>query len=225
MSARDAILSSVTKGLGAKPGDASRREIAEARIANRARHPIPERVAGKDAVSLKALLIAQLEASAATVVPVASDADVPAAISEFLRQTNLPQSVRTGDDAELAALPWSTVPALEVKRGRADPSDEVGVSRAVAGVAETGTLMLVSGPDNPVTLNFLPETHIVVLRTSEVVGPYEDGFDRIRARFGVGTMPRTVNMISGPSRTGDIGGRIVLGAHGPRQMCVILVGE
>jgi L-lactate dehydrogenase complex protein LldG len=38
-------------------------------------------------------------------------------------------------------------------------------------------------------------------------------------------MPRSLNLISGPSRTGDIGGRIVLGAHGPRRLCIVIVGS
>ncbi|MEL6226223.1 MAG: LUD domain-containing protein, partial [Pseudomonadota bacterium] len=75
----------------------------------------------------------------------------------------------------------------------------------------------------PVTLNFLPETHIVVVDQNAIVGPYEEAFDRVRTRFGDGKMPRTVNMVSGPSRTGDIGGRIVMGAHGPRRMMVVIV--
>jgi L-lactate dehydrogenase complex protein LldG len=97
------------------------------------------------------------------------------------------------------------------------------LSRAVAAVAETGTLVLTSGPANPVTLNFLPETHIVVLAAEDIVGPYEAAFDRVRAAWGQGIMPRTVNLVSGPSRTADVGGRLVTGAHGPRRLCVIIV--
>jgi L-lactate dehydrogenase complex protein LldG len=74
-----------------------------------------------------------------------------------------------------------------------------------------------------VTINFMPENHIVVVRAKDIVGPYEAAFERVRALYGKGAMPRTVNMISGPSRTGDIGGRLVMGAHGPKRMCVILV--
>ena len=73
------------------------------------------------------------------------------------------------------------------------------------------------------TLNFLPETHIVVVEEEDIVGPYEDALAKIGARFGKGQMPRTVNMISGPSRSADIGGRLVIGAHGPRRLCVVIV--
>ncbi len=150
-------------------------------------------------------------------------ADVPSLVAAYLRQNNLPARLAMGEDAYLAALPWNKEPAIERSRGRAQPTDEVGLAHAVAGIAETGTLMLASGADNPVTINFLPETYIVVVESKDIVGPYEDGWNKIRARFGDRAMPRTVNMISGPSRTADVGGKLVTGAHGPRRMCVIVV--
>lgn len=228
MSPRDQILGAVRKSLGVDRADArtssARKAVAAARLAAHQRHPLPGRVAGKSATDLVGVLRAQLTASAVTIVDVAALADVPAAVSGYLRAQNLPQRVRFGTDETLAGLPWTSAATLEVTRGRAALSDEVGVSMPVAGVAETGTLVLASGPDNPVTLNFVPETHVVVLEASRVVAGYEDAFALVRERFGEGAMPRTINMISGPSRTGDIGGRIVMGAHGPRRMCVVLVG-
>ena len=62
-----------------------------------------------------------------------------------------------------------------------------------------------------------------MVEDKDLVGPYEDVWTRIRARFGKTHMPRTLNFISGPSRTADIGGKLVTGAHGPRRLCVILV--
>lgn len=223
MSSRDKILGRVRNSLYATEGDPARQATAAARIERHQRQPIPQRVAGKDSAALRQLFREQLESVGASVVDVADAADLPAAVSEYLRSKNLPQAVRMGADAQLATVPWANAPALEIASGRADPSDTASVSHAISGIAETGTLMLASGPDNPVTLNFLPETHIVVVDAKDVVGPYEDGFEKVRALFGPGQMPRTVNMISGPSRTGDIGGRIVMGAHGPRRMCVIVV--
>jgi L-lactate dehydrogenase complex protein LldG len=99
------------------------------------------------------------------------------------------------------------------------------MSWAAAAVAETGTLVLASGPDNPVTITFVPETHIVVVGRSQVAGHYEDAWTAVRERFGDREMPRTVNFVSGPSRTADIGGKLVLGAHGPRRLCVVVVGD
>lgn len=90
--------------------------------------------------------------------------------------------------------------------------------------AETGTLFLVSGADNPTTLNFLPETHIVLICAGDVAGSYEEAFDRLRAIYGESTLPRTVNLISGPSRTADIEQTIVRGAHGPKRLHVVILG-
>ena len=98
------------------------------------------------------------------------------------------------------------------------------MSRAVVAAAETGTLFLVSGTDNPTTLNFLPEAHTILIAASEIVGSYEEAWDRLRAIYGQGTLPRTVNLISGPSRTADIEQTIVRGAHGPSRLLVLILG-
>ncbi len=84
--------------------------------------------------------------------------------------------------------------------------------------------MLHSGPQTPTTLNFLPENHVVVVRASQVVGAYEEVWDRLRAA-NPAALPRTVNMITGPSRTGDIELRLELGAHGPRRLHIVLIAE
>ena len=97
-------------------------------------------------------------------------------------------------------------------------------SHAFAGVAETGTLVLLSGPDNPTTLNFLPDTHIVMLSADDVAGDYETVWRRLRERYGPGALPRTVNLITGPSRSADIEQTLILGAHGPRALHILVVG-
>ena len=84
--------------------------------------------------------------------------------------------------------------------------------------------MLTSGPDNPTTLNFLPDTHIVVVDAKDIAGDYEAVWQRLRERFGAGLMPRTVNLITGPSRSADIAQILILGAHGPRRLHVLIVG-
>jgi len=99
------------------------------------------------------------------------------------------------------------------------------VSHAFAGVAETGTVVLASGTDNPTSLNFLPDNHIVVIDANDVAGDYESVWQRLRERYGDGLMPRAVNLITGPSRSADIEQTLILGAHGPRRLHVIVVGE
>ena len=91
-------------------------------------------------------------------------------------------------------------------------------------MAETGTLVLHSGRENPTTVNFLPEHHIVVVDSRDVEGDLEAVLAKLRKKFGRGVMPRTVNLITGPSRSGDVEQKIVLGAHGPRALHLIVVG-
>ncbi|MCZ7596422.1 MAG: LUD domain-containing protein [Hyphomicrobium sp.] len=140
----------------------------------------------------------------------------------YLQTLGLPPRVRRGSDPQLAGMPWDTAPGLVVETGPAQGGDTAGLSRAVAGVAETGTLALASGPGNPVTLGFLPDVHVVVLRADAIVGSYEEACALVLAE-SAGALPRTLNLVTGASRTGDIGGKIVMGAHGPRRLAVILV--
>ena len=208
---------------GSAPTTSERRRAAVAkRLAAPPAPLVPARAKG-GREALRGLFRKFLEGQSATVMEAASAAEVPAAVGRYLRANNLPLRVRVGEDAYLEALPWKSEPALERKRGPAEGSDEVGLSHAAAAVAETGTLVLASGADNPVTITFLPETSIVVVRDEDLVGGYEGAWEKVRARFGAGTMPRTVNFVSGPSRTADIGGQLVMGAHGPRRLCVVLV--
>ena len=121
----------------------------------------------------------------------------------------------------LEGVQWSN--RLGVERRPARGSDQLSVTGAFAGIAETGSVMLLSGPESPTTLNFLPEDHIVVLRESRIVAHLEDAWILLRKERG--SMPRTVNLICGPSKTGDVELVILEGAHGPRRFHVIVVQE
>jgi L-lactate dehydrogenase complex protein LldG len=218
---RETIIAKIRLGLGTYDSPGRRATVAR-RLAQPTQPLAPER-AKKQADERRVQLRSFLEGQSATFIEAASAADVPVAIARFLRSTNLPLRVRVGDDAYLRELDWEQEPALERLSGPARGDDEVGLSHATAAVAETGTLVMASGPDNPVTINYLPETHIVVVEDKALVGGYESAWEKIRARFGRRAMPRTVSFVSGPSRSADIGGQLVMGAHGPRRLCVILV--
>ena len=218
---RDRIFSQIRASLGVKPGDGRARAVAE-RLAAPPRNLVPKR-AEKEHSELVRQFAGFLQGQTATVFHLDSPAQVPSAIAGYLRAAGLPARLRMGGDRFLHDLPWSSEPLLEITAGRADAEDEVGLSMALAGVSETGTLVLGSGADNPVTLAFLPETHVIVVAEDKIVGSYEEALDLVRERFGKGSMPRTLNLVSGPSRTADIGGKIVIGAHGPRRLCVAVV--
>ena len=90
---------------------------------------------------------------------------------------------------------------------------------AFAGIAETGTLVMVSSKQSPVNHHFLPEFNIAILRQSKLVDTMESLWPLI------GEHPRTINLITGPSKTADIEQTIVYGAHGPRTLHIILVRD
>jgi L-lactate dehydrogenase complex protein LldG len=222
MTARDVILGKIRRSLHVDGGDPGRRAIVIARLEGAPRSVIPARgqLPRDERV---ALFRTMAEKVSATVAQVGGEEDLPRAVAEYLRGQNLPATVRMGDDRLIAGLPWEHT-QVEVRRGPSDGSDPVGLSHAAAGVAETGTLVLVSGPDNPTTLNFLPETHIVVVRADDIAGDMESVWDAVRERYGKGRMPRTVNMVTGPSRSADIEQKLLLGAHGPRRLHIIILG-
>jgi L-lactate dehydrogenase complex protein LldG len=219
---REQVLATVRRSLGVTGAETSRRKIVEDRLADRPRGVIPARAHEKSAAELVALFVEMAEASAATVASVRSADEAPAAIADFLRGRNLALRLRRGDDERLSGLPWDRA-AIEVSTGRSFGDDETGVSAAFAAVAETGTLVLVSGAENPTTLNFLPDTHVVVVDAAVIEATYEDAWSRVRARYGEAAMPRTVNWITGPSRSADIEQILLMGAHGPRRLHIVLI--
>jgi L-lactate dehydrogenase complex protein LldG len=223
MSARDQVIGAIRRSLGVTGNEAPRRKEVADRIAGHPRGVVPARgqVSPQERVDLFARMI---EGAAGSVVRVNDAADVPAEVAAFLRRYNLPMAARRGADARLASIPWERAPTLEISTGAPDPKMLSSVSHAFAGVAETGTLALTSGGDNPTSLNFLPDNHIVVIDAKDVVGDFESVWQRLRETFGEAVMPRTVNLITGPSRSADIEQTLILGAHGPRRLHVIVVG-
>jgi L-lactate dehydrogenase complex protein LldG len=224
MSARDTILASVRRSLGVTGAEASRRKVVTDRLRDHPPGVIPARgqLAPKARIEL---FIAMVEAASASAEEIPEAADVPSAVAGFLRAHNLPMAIRRGEDARLDTMPWERERTLAVATGPSAGDDLVAMSHAFGAAAESGTLMLVSGRENPTTLNFLPDTHLVVVDAKDVVGDYETLWQRLRDAFGPSAMPRTVNLITGPSRSADIEQTLILGAHGPRRLHVMVVGE
>lgn len=186
---------------------------------------IPERAKG-DTAALADRFVEMAEAALASVTRLARLDEAPGAVVEYLRRESLPPALVMAPDEWLDSIPWSDQPELSIRRGPAEPSDRVSLTSAFAGIAETGTLMVHSGPSTPNTLYFLPETHIVVLAGGRIVGAYEDAWARLRAhlREADAALPRAVTLITGPSRTGDIEKTIQIGVHGPRRLHIIVTG-
>jgi L-lactate dehydrogenase complex protein LldG len=223
MSARDDILANIRASLGVTGAEAPRLLAVQERLAQAPAGVVPARGQG-DLAARVATFKAEAARAQASVVEVNGAADAPTEIARYLREANLPATLRMGEDARLAAMPWAQT-AIEISRGASDGHDLNGVSAAFAAAAESGTLVLCSGPDNPTTINFLPDNHIVVVFASDVVSGYEGVWAKLRERYGKGAMPRTLNLITGPSRSADIEQTLLLGAHGPRRLHVVMVKE
>jgi L-lactate dehydrogenase complex protein LldG len=223
--ARDQILGGIRKALGRGPLDPAERAELEQRLANPSPNLVPAR-GQLDRGGRLDLFQAMAEEAAATVARVASPREVPGAVADYLAGENLPAAAVAAPALADAGIPWDERPLLALRHGGTDGGDEVGIAAAYAGVAETGTLVMRSGPDSPSLLHFLPETEIVVLRGDQVVAAYEDAFAKLRADgAGADAMPRAVNLVSGPSRSADIEQTLQLGAHGPRRLHIILVDD
>ena len=192
------------------------------------RHPLgPQpRIEGDLALRFRAMS----ERMSSTVDEVPHAADAPAAVARYLAEHKLGTHAVVWPS--LAGLDWAAaglaVEPRAPKRDESQGADEVGITGCFAAIAETGTLVLLSSPDTPASTHLLPATHIALVPASRIVATMEDAFALMRAeRGGVDAMmPRAVNMVSGPSRTGDIEQTIVLGAHGPfRVHLVVLRGD
>ena len=212
MSARDRILDRVRRATGG--GD---RVAVAVRLGHSQAQPAPIPAAAQTRGEARiAQFIEKTVAVDATVSRLASLDDLPAALAEELRSRNLPAAIRTGTDAAFER-DWGTI---EHTTGPGRLVEPATLSRAHLAMAETGTLVLASGAHNPVTLTFLGETHFVVVRTQDIKAGFEDMWAEWRVRA---LDPRTINMVTGPSRSADIGQTLQLGAHGPVALHVFVV--
>lgn len=216
--------------------DAKTRFIGRIRSAlGRAEAPDPKRVAAEAAallpdpgVTQPSLKLqdpvaeftarAQSERLAATVEHIASDADAPAAIERYLEAEGAALSLALPPDPSLEALDWS---AIETHR-ELDPNEGAAVSRAEWGIAETGSLVLLSSPEQPTLYAFLPLRHIVLAPRARIVRHMEDFWQAFRESGRAN--PRNINFVTGVSGTADIESKLVRGAHGPERLHILLVG-
>ncbi|RZT41615.1 LutC/YkgG family protein [Cupriavidus agavae] len=222
--ARDRIFARIraAQGRGASVTEGERAAVADY-LERHPQGPQPAITAG-----LAEAFTVQAQKMASTVDRVAMLSDVPAAVARYLDGLQL--SRRAVAWTALGDLPWAAQglsvecrPPLRDAQADHDHGDLVGITGCFAAIAETGSLMLLSGPDTYASAALLPETHIAVVPVPRIVANLEAAFARMRAEHG--QLPRATNIISGPSRTGDIEQTIVLGAHGPYRVHVVLVGD
>jgi L-lactate dehydrogenase complex protein LldG len=208
---RRAILGRISQALGHEA--AADAPAVVQRVNARARGPQPQW-----AETPRERFLAKLAKVAGTHAEVTSDAEIVHAVTDYLAAQNLPRRLVVAPHPLLAKVIWPE--GWEVASRRAEGGDRVSLAVAFCGIAETGSLMLLSGPDSPTTLNFLPDDFLCLLPESRIVPRMEDAWALLRAERG--NLPRATNLITGPSRTADVEQTIQLGAHGPRRLHVLL---
>ena len=219
---REAVLARVRKALGRTGSAEQARAAADAYIAAKAQGPRPAMPA-----DLVARFLQRATDMASTVERIGALADVPGAVARYLDALALPPALAAQKShegvcwPELAHLDWAGA-GLAVEARPTVGGDRLGITGCFCAIAETGTLVFLSGADTPTATTLLPDTHVAVVRADRIVAGMEEAFALIRAERGA--LPRAVNMISGPSRTGDIEQTIVLGAHGPYRVHILLAG-
>jgi L-lactate dehydrogenase complex protein LldG len=162
-----------------------------------------------------------------TVARIADRRELPSAVGRYLDGLELPPALAAQRSRagvcwpEFAELDW-TAAGLQIETRPTVGNDRLGITGCFCAIAETGTLVVLPGAQSPTATTLLPDTHIAVLRADRVVSGMEDAFALIRSERG--KVPRAINLISGPSRTADIEQTVVVGAHGPYRVHIVVLG-
>lgn len=189
------------------------------RVKNAPRPPLYTRPApAEDPVTH---FMAQATRAAAEVRRLGRFRDVPGAIADVLRARNMKAAVHLPANSPLLnLLPWDDTPGL-VRENTLPGPDDAAVALAPFGIAETGTLAYSAKPDMPASWHFRPGLEIAVIRKVSILPDFESVLARAKAEG----WPSTINLVTGPSRTGDIEQTLELGAHGPKALVVLVVEE
>jgi len=222
MDARTLILERLRARLGhdtASPATmkAKRREVA-GRIAAPPAHPIPAR-SRVGVAARRDLFIRMAETAKASVTRLATVAAVPEILGGVLDERGFGRHLLATREAAMLELPWALA-GLSLHHGRGNGTTQASVALAFAGVAETGSLLFISAPESPMTVQLLCDLHCVLLLESRIFGTMEEALVDLRAVRPA--LPAAVTFVTGPSRTADIEQQMQLGAHGPRELRIYL---
>ena len=166
------------------------------------------------------IFISKLKQVGATVSTISDKNKLVEELHRYVAENQVKSNITISKDENLEGYNWQDI---EVTTNYDPQSLSVSVTHASMGIEETGTLVMLSSPSSPTGMNFLPDHHLVVLGSGAIVKTMEDVWLSLR---GVSDeLPRTVNLITGPSRTADIEHEIHIGAHGPKYLHVIIVDE
>jgi L-lactate dehydrogenase complex protein LldG len=159
--------------------------------------------------------VAKAEAIDTEVQILEREDEIPTAIAEILRTHNLAARIHLPPNSDVTGLE-----ALSILRDPPGP-DDTAVTRAPLAIAETGTLVQPARNVSPASWHFRPGFEIAILKASDIVAHFEDALAKLKTQ----DLPPTINLITGPSRTGDIEQTLELGAHGPKALAVLIVRD
>ena len=183
----------------------------------------PPRAAARAAKDTLEALLVNLKRNGASASVVEDRAGAVAELARYIAARHPQRRIVCGHDPRLAALPWRDGGLLP-RFGAAGDGDRVAVSYARGAIAETGSLVLWADRNNPAVNNLLCDDHVVLVDRADVRGSLEDVWTD--AALGIGdARPRGLMLVSGPSSTADIAMQLVHGAHGPRALHVIVLGQ
>jgi len=181
--------------------------------------PLPQ-YAPPSYADLTATFIAKATNSYANVERLAGIDEIPQAVFALLAAAGAETRISLPKESELHTLPWHRAPALQLS-GAPPGSEECALSEADHAIAETGTLLFFGGAARPSSWHFLPGREIVIVRRERIVATFEALLASLPMPI---RLPSTLNLITGPSRTGDIEQTMERGAHGPRNVDILLAG-
>jgi L-lactate dehydrogenase complex protein LldG len=142
--------------------------------------------------------------------------DIAGAVADYLRAHNLPATLHLPVKSLLRAR--EDLQGLSFTTDPPGP-DDAALSLAPLAIAETGTLVYPATDGAPAAAHFRPGVEIAILNAATIVPDLETALARI------GALPHTVNLVTGPSRTGDIEQTLELGAHGPKALAVFIIKD
>jgi L-lactate dehydrogenase complex protein LldG len=219
--ARAHILARVRSALNVTATAPDRSEAAQRYVAGHAQGPRP--APPRDLVDQ---FTRRARDMASTLESLRSRDEIPRAVADYLDRLEVPEALAGQKSKagvcwpEFGDLDWAAA-GLAIETSPTLGHDRVGVTGCFCAIAETGTLVFTAGVDTPTATTLLPDTHIAVVSAQRIVRGMEEAFALVRT--GHPGMPRAINLISGPSRTGDIEQTIVLGAHGPYRVHILLL--
>jgi len=107
---------------------------------------------------------------------------------------------------------------FHVHRGTAPAIDEAGVSTALYGLADTGSVVLAASPEEPRARSLLPAVHVSLLREDRILPDLASLFAAIGD-----DLPSALAIVTGPSRSADIEQRLAVGVHGPGEVHIVML--